>query len=170
MNCRLQAPPAETFAVRRTLCHRLSTFLRTNTRVPFSRADELILQQMGYLDSISQLDILQIEGAEMDQLWKRFRKNMVLGRCGEILEDERRQFRCFPIRGTPLVAGFVLRKGRPRIALREEGREEWDEDPFELAERLRTKLFGGLDGNELEQNGTKSKTFPPSVGLLLRDE
>jgi hypothetical protein len=113
---RLQTPRTDTFAVRHTLCHRLSTFLRTNTRVPFSRADELVLQQMGYLDSIAQMDILQLEN-EGDELMQKFRTNLVLGRCGQVLEDDRRELRCFAIRGTPLVAGFVLKKEKSKITL-----------------------------------------------------
>jgi hypothetical protein len=105
--------------VRKTLCHRLSTLLRSNTRVPFSRADELVHQQMGHLDSIGQLDILEVETSAGEEIWRRFRTNLVLGRCAETLEDERRQLRCFAIRGTPLVAGFVLNKGRPKIVLKE---------------------------------------------------
>ena len=164
---RLQTPPSDAFAVRRTLCHRLSTFLRTNPRVPFSRADELVLQQMGYLDSIAQMDILQLEQPRAgDDLMRRFRTNLVLGRCGETLEDERRQLRCFAIRGTPLVAGFVLRKNRPKVTLREQP----EEDPFELAERLRSNLAMAEENFELGGKRNGSTAMPNSVGILLREE
>uniref|UniRef100_A0A914MB22 Uncharacterized protein n=1 Tax=Meloidogyne incognita TaxID=6306 RepID=A0A914MB22_MELIC len=62
---RLKTPPAEVFNVRRTLCHRTSTLIRSNVRVPFSRADEFIQQQMGYIDSIPHTDILKL--LELDE-------------------------------------------------------------------------------------------------------
>lgn len=113
---RMSTPPADVFAVRRTLCHRISTLLRSNTRVPFSRADELIQQKMGQLDSIPHRDLLELEPDT--PLMRRFRARLVRRQCGEALEDEERQLRCFELNGTPLVVGMVLEKRGPgRVVL-----------------------------------------------------
>ena len=120
--------------------------MRSNIRAPFSRADEFIQQQMGYLDSIPHTDILQLlmldekenlkeeenekrektkYNKQKDKLLLQFRDNLVFGRCSQTLEDDYRQFHCFPIPNTPLVAGFVLRKGRPKITLRGQPELVW---------------------------------------------
>jgi len=85
---------------------------------------------MGYIDSIPHTDILKLleldenfdeeerEKEEEDKLLIKFRENLIFGKCSQTLEDDKRQFRCFPIPDTPLIVGFVLRKGRPKIILR----------------------------------------------------
>uniref|UniRef100_A0A914KTD2 VWFA domain-containing protein n=1 Tax=Meloidogyne incognita TaxID=6306 RepID=A0A914KTD2_MELIC len=173
---RLKTPPAEVFNVRRTLCHRTSTLIRSNVRVPFSRADEFIQQQMGYIDSIPHTDILKLleldenfdeeerEKEEEDKLLIKFRENLIFGKCSQTLEDDKRQFRCFPIPDTPLIVGFVLRKGRPKIILR--GQPEM-ENPFELSERLKSSFVSNR--KNIKQINLQS-IIPSSVGLLLRDD
>uniref|UniRef100_A0A1I8BZY1 VGCC_alpha2 domain-containing protein n=1 Tax=Meloidogyne hapla TaxID=6305 RepID=A0A1I8BZY1_MELHA len=169
---RLKTPPAEIFNVRRTLCHRTSTLIRSNVRVPFSRADEFIQQQMGYIDSIPHTDILNLleldenleeKARKEDKLLIKFRENLIFGKCSQTLEDDKRQFRCFPIKDTPLVVGFVLRKGRTKIIL---SGQPAMENPFELSKSLKDSLFANTENNK-EIN---SQSIPSSIGIMLRDD
>uniref|UniRef100_A0A914HEF3 VWFA domain-containing protein n=1 Tax=Globodera rostochiensis TaxID=31243 RepID=A0A914HEF3_GLORO len=180
---RLSTRPAELFAFRRTLCHRISTtLLRSNIRVPFSKADELVHQQLGYVDSVPHRDLLELEPDS--PLMQQFRTRLVRRQCGTgeaPLEDAQRQLRCVPLKDTPLVIGMVLIKERARVSTSKqhfqngrEGVQEDEEDPFELAERFRAGFPTEDEPNEetanrrqfSPQNGNGSFAHQ-SVGILL---
>ncbi|KAL3116898.1 hypothetical protein niasHT_001627 [Heterodera trifolii] len=179
---RLHTRVADVFAVRRTMCHRISsTLLRSNTRVPFTKADELVHQQLGYIDSVPHRDLLEVEPDT--PLMRRFRARLVRRQCGigmAPLEDAQRQLRCAAVNGTPLVVGFVLMKQRHRVSISKHHfqNEEDEVDPFQLAERFKSAGFES-NGQHQQQEGTREEAefvnkqnnnnslAQPLVGILL---
>ena len=59
-----------------------------------------------------------------------------------------------------------FRNNRPKVTLREQP----EEDPFELAERLRSNLAMAEENFELGGKRNGSTVLPNSVGILLREE
>ncbi|KAI1700888.1 cache domain-containing protein [Ditylenchus destructor] len=107
----LKTPEKDFYMIRKTACHRIATLIRTGTRVQFSKTNEKTQKLMGLLDSISSMDILEIEARPTATL-RQLRRRMVEGKCldGEVLEDNKRQYHCVHIKGTPFSVAFVRLK------------------------------------------------------------
>ena len=83
--------------------------------------------QMGHIDSIAQMDLLELE---FGGKWAEFRRLIVHGNCNSTIDDLERQYRCFRIEGTPLTLGFVFNKNRKILGLK---------DNFDRPEDITTK-------------------------------
>ncbi|KAL3076550.1 hypothetical protein niasHS_014455 [Heterodera schachtii] len=140
----------DVFAVRRTVCHRISsTLLLSNICVPFTRADELVHQQLlGYIiDSVPHRALLEVEPDT--PLMRRF--------CARLV---RRQ-----------------KSGIGTASLEDAQRQDDEMDPFQLAERFKSAGFES-NGQKQEQEGIKEEAefvnknnnnslAQPLVGILL---
>ncbi|KAI6178922.1 Voltage-dependent calcium channel subunit alpha-2/delta-2 [Aphelenchoides besseyi] len=119
----MKLPVREVNMVRRTACHDVRVKHRNGKRVQFGPADELIRARMGLIDTVQNLDLVEIE-AEVTPKFTAFRDAAVRGDCAKEIVDGHRTYRCQRISGTPLTIGFVInRKSR---ALEMDGRvEHW---------------------------------------------
>ncbi|KAL3112202.1 hypothetical protein niasHT_016975 [Heterodera trifolii] len=142
----------DVFAVRRTVCHRISsTLLLSNICVPFIRADELVHQQLlGYIiDSVPHRALLEVEPDT--PLMRRF--------CARLV---RRQ-----------------KSGIGTAPLEDAQRQEDEMDPFQLAERFKSAGFESNGHQQHQQEGIKEEAAEfvnknnnnslaqPLVGILL---
>uniref|UniRef100_A0A914YVW8 VWFA domain-containing protein n=1 Tax=Panagrolaimus superbus TaxID=310955 RepID=A0A914YVW8_9BILA len=105
---KLRIPKRETYAVRRTACYNIRVLHRHGTRVPYGTTDERVMRMLGLVDSIATTDIFDLENVTTKFI--EFRRSMIDGHCGGIIEDGPRAYRCFKIRGTPLTLAFVYNR------------------------------------------------------------
>ncbi|KAL3110623.1 hypothetical protein niasHT_017501 [Heterodera trifolii] len=144
---RLYTRAFDVFAVRRTVCHRISSL--SNICVPFTRADELVHQQLlGYIiDSVPHRALLEVEPDT--PLMRRF--------CARLV---RRQ-----------------KIGIGTAPLEDAQRQEDEMDPLQLAERFKSAGFES-NGHQQQQEGIKEEAefvnknnnnslAQPLVGILL---
>ena len=76
---------------------------------------------MGYIDSISQISLLELEGNPSETM-KEFFETILKRNCHSLLEDFRHQYRCMEVKGTPFILGFVLSKNMRNVKLKRRGR------------------------------------------------
>uniref|UniRef100_A0AC35U714 VWFA domain-containing protein n=1 Tax=Rhabditophanes sp. KR3021 TaxID=114890 RepID=A0AC35U714_9BILA len=114
---KLKIPKNDYYAIRRTACRNIKNKYRHGMRVVFGKTNEEVLKLMGLTDSIPTTDILEIE--YYSKKFEEFRTNMIDQHCGEVIEDDTREYRCLVLEGTPLIIGFVYRKEEPTFKFAE---------------------------------------------------
>uniref|UniRef100_A0A0K0EP68 VWFA domain-containing protein n=1 Tax=Strongyloides stercoralis TaxID=6248 RepID=A0A0K0EP68_STRER len=113
---KMKLPKNDIYMIRRTACYNIKNPYRHTKKIQYGFTNEEVLKLMSLSDSISTMDILELE--YHTPIFEEFRKMMIDKRCGEILEDGDREYRCLVLENTPLVLGFIHQLEEPFFKLK----------------------------------------------------
>uniref|UniRef100_A0A0N5C4N1 VWFA domain-containing protein n=1 Tax=Strongyloides papillosus TaxID=174720 RepID=A0A0N5C4N1_STREA len=113
---KMKLPKNDIYMIRRTACYNIKNPYRHTKKIQYGFTNEEVLKLMSLSDSISTIDILELEFNT--PIFEEFRKMMIDKRCGEVIEDGDREYRCLVLENTPLVLGFVHQLQEPFFKLK----------------------------------------------------
>uniref|UniRef100_A0A0N4ZHX3 VWFA domain-containing protein n=1 Tax=Parastrongyloides trichosuri TaxID=131310 RepID=A0A0N4ZHX3_PARTI len=112
---KMKLPKNDIYMIRRTACYNIKNPYRHTKKIQYGNTNEEVLKLMSLSDSISTIDIMELEF--QTPVFEKFRKMMIDKRCGEVIEDGDREYRCLVLDNTPLIIGFVHQLEEPFFKL-----------------------------------------------------